>query len=421
MKIQFFNPPVHHYAGIQYRMNPPLGLPILSAVLRRAGHVCEVADLEALGTGWAAEIIPTEAAAPVGPWTETNQTTAGGVTSALQAGSQRKVTVTSSIGAYVTLSGTITDSVLDLGGNTIDALIFSNPAVITRFRVQNGKIGAVHCPTTLSTPATDISFVGIDIGMDLSSAPNRTNVPAFLFNGFLRMTVSDLVGRGYNVGATAGGQVFQVAAGSDLLIVNTSAAAYQGATANDWGFRGGGYGADTVSRILFVDSMIQGGNAAAAVRISHADGVAMWSTPGARGTSLSSAAVNLRIPYTFQDVGVVATPAIATDHMVISHSRLVAADQNASGFTFQVGGAGTTTGSAGWRLSDLAITATSSGLVQASTITSLESGVTGQGGDADYNVGTHSFTYTSPVVQPSWPTRASYLLGTSRSGDPFAL
>lgn len=56
------NPPVHHYAGIQYRMNPPLGLPILSAVLRRAGHTCEVTDLEALGVGpdrlravWAAQ------------------------------------------------------------------------------------------------------------------------------------------------------------------------------------------------------------------------------------------------------------------------------------------------------------------------------------------------------------------------------
>lgn len=49
MRVMLLNPPVHHYGGVHYRMNPPLGLPILSAVLRRAGHTCEVADLEALG------------------------------------------------------------------------------------------------------------------------------------------------------------------------------------------------------------------------------------------------------------------------------------------------------------------------------------------------------------------------------------
>lgn len=37
--------------GIRYRMNPALGLPILSAVLRAAGHECEVIDLEAAGIG----------------------------------------------------------------------------------------------------------------------------------------------------------------------------------------------------------------------------------------------------------------------------------------------------------------------------------------------------------------------------------
>src|SRR5512146_1186915 len=49
MKVQLFNPPVGYYQGHGYRMNPPLGLPILSAVLRQAGHECEVVDLEALG------------------------------------------------------------------------------------------------------------------------------------------------------------------------------------------------------------------------------------------------------------------------------------------------------------------------------------------------------------------------------------
>lgn len=51
MKIQLFNPPVHHYSGVHYRMNPPLGLPILAAVLEQAGHSAEVWDLEALTVG----------------------------------------------------------------------------------------------------------------------------------------------------------------------------------------------------------------------------------------------------------------------------------------------------------------------------------------------------------------------------------
>lgn len=49
MKIQLFNPPVHHYAGVWYRMNPGLGLPILAAALHEAGHQVQVYDLEALG------------------------------------------------------------------------------------------------------------------------------------------------------------------------------------------------------------------------------------------------------------------------------------------------------------------------------------------------------------------------------------
>jgi anaerobic magnesium-protoporphyrin IX monomethyl ester cyclase len=62
LRVQLFNPPVHHYQNVLYRMNPPLGLPILSAVLRQAGHECEVVDLEALGVNpqaleqaWAAQ------------------------------------------------------------------------------------------------------------------------------------------------------------------------------------------------------------------------------------------------------------------------------------------------------------------------------------------------------------------------------
>ncbi len=49
MRIALYNPPVHHYAGVRYRMNPPLGLPILAAVLNAAGHEARVYDLEALG------------------------------------------------------------------------------------------------------------------------------------------------------------------------------------------------------------------------------------------------------------------------------------------------------------------------------------------------------------------------------------
>lgn len=49
MKIQFFNPPVFHYAGIQYRMLPTIGLPTLAAWFNQRGHIAEVTDLEALG------------------------------------------------------------------------------------------------------------------------------------------------------------------------------------------------------------------------------------------------------------------------------------------------------------------------------------------------------------------------------------
>jgi radical SAM superfamily enzyme YgiQ (UPF0313 family) len=48
MKIQFLNPPVHHYAGVRYKMLPLLGLPTLAAWFNQRGHTAEVADLEAL-------------------------------------------------------------------------------------------------------------------------------------------------------------------------------------------------------------------------------------------------------------------------------------------------------------------------------------------------------------------------------------
>lgn len=51
MRVQLLNPPVRHYQGVGYGINPPLGLPLLAAVLRNAGHVAEVYDLEALGVG----------------------------------------------------------------------------------------------------------------------------------------------------------------------------------------------------------------------------------------------------------------------------------------------------------------------------------------------------------------------------------
>jgi anaerobic magnesium-protoporphyrin IX monomethyl ester cyclase len=49
MKIQFLNPPVHHYAGIRYKMLPLLSLPVLTAWFNRHGHEAEAVDLEALG------------------------------------------------------------------------------------------------------------------------------------------------------------------------------------------------------------------------------------------------------------------------------------------------------------------------------------------------------------------------------------
>lgn len=49
MKVQFFNPPCFYYAGIQYKMLPPIGLPTLVAWLNQRGHDAEAVDLEALG------------------------------------------------------------------------------------------------------------------------------------------------------------------------------------------------------------------------------------------------------------------------------------------------------------------------------------------------------------------------------------
>lgn len=48
MRIALYNPPVFHYTGIHYAINPPLGLPILGSVLHNAGHEVEIIDLEAL-------------------------------------------------------------------------------------------------------------------------------------------------------------------------------------------------------------------------------------------------------------------------------------------------------------------------------------------------------------------------------------
>lgn len=48
MNIQFFNPPVHHYGGIRYKMLPLIGLPTLAAWFNQRGHYAEVVDLEAM-------------------------------------------------------------------------------------------------------------------------------------------------------------------------------------------------------------------------------------------------------------------------------------------------------------------------------------------------------------------------------------
>jgi radical SAM superfamily enzyme YgiQ (UPF0313 family) len=47
MKITFFNPPVHHYAGIRFKMLPLIGLPTLTAWFNSHGHQAETHDLEA--------------------------------------------------------------------------------------------------------------------------------------------------------------------------------------------------------------------------------------------------------------------------------------------------------------------------------------------------------------------------------------
>ena len=48
MNLLLLNPPVHHYAGVHYRLNPALGLPTLAATLQQAGHAPQVWDLEAM-------------------------------------------------------------------------------------------------------------------------------------------------------------------------------------------------------------------------------------------------------------------------------------------------------------------------------------------------------------------------------------
>jgi len=51
MRIMLFNPPVFHYTGTHFNLNPPLGPAILATVLKRAGHRVSVSDLEALRKG----------------------------------------------------------------------------------------------------------------------------------------------------------------------------------------------------------------------------------------------------------------------------------------------------------------------------------------------------------------------------------
>ena len=48
MRIDLYNPPVYQYSGTHYKLNPPLGLPIMASVLAAAGHEVAVKDLEAL-------------------------------------------------------------------------------------------------------------------------------------------------------------------------------------------------------------------------------------------------------------------------------------------------------------------------------------------------------------------------------------
>jgi len=48
-KILLLNPPVHHYTGFQFKINPTLGLAIIASLLDTAGHSVKVIDLEAVG------------------------------------------------------------------------------------------------------------------------------------------------------------------------------------------------------------------------------------------------------------------------------------------------------------------------------------------------------------------------------------
>lgn len=66
MIVQLFNSPQFYYNGMQYRMNPALGLPILAAVLHKAGHEVSVYDLEALGV--TPEVLGKQAACQRESW-----------------------------------------------------------------------------------------------------------------------------------------------------------------------------------------------------------------------------------------------------------------------------------------------------------------------------------------------------------------
>jgi radical SAM superfamily enzyme YgiQ (UPF0313 family) len=47
-KVLFINPPIADLVGTHYRMNPALGAPQLTAILREAEHIAWTTDLEAL-------------------------------------------------------------------------------------------------------------------------------------------------------------------------------------------------------------------------------------------------------------------------------------------------------------------------------------------------------------------------------------
>lgn len=357
------------------------------------------ADFEARGTGFGDAIIPTEAAAPVGPLTTIDAATATEARDALQGGTSRRVRLTANVGA-ISLNGAVTDCVLDLNGFTADNLNYGGSIAVTRFRIQAGRLGFLLMLS--STRGQDISIVGVE---SLS-----TGTHAFYLGNIDRLTMADCVGV-WGAGAQSPCMLDGISHG---LFVNTALGAKQNDTMNDWATR---YANTTPSdHILYVNCKLKGGAANACLRHSHISGVGSWSTPDVRGTDAEMIFENTVLPLGHMDVG---ASGLVTEYCATLYTRTIFDDDDL-GSPIQ-GGVGAVTsgpGSASWRMGGNTYVARDATMFDATRLAALEGFAIGQGCDAVYGT---DHTYSYPASPSSWVARTSYLLGTSLDGDPYAL